>query len=189
MYPEQAKILVVDDEASVTDLLSDDLGEEGYNCDAAATGEDTLRRLSRGNFDVMLLDLKLPGISGIEVLEEMTSNCPETAVIVVTGVEDVKTAVEAMKLGAVDYITKPFELERVNESVEAALEVTAVQKIEPIAKGEGVKTMGEEADWKRYIDDIASGVERSLDSLTGHVMTKTVIERTISISRSLDIPE
>lgn len=189
MFSEQATILVIDDERSVTDLLSEDLAEEGYHYVTADTGEAALKRLSRDNFDVVLLDLKLPGISGIDVLKQVKSNCPETMVIVVTGTGDTQTAVEVMKLGAVDYITKPFELERVNSSIKEALKAKTVWSSKPTPKKEGAKPTAEEADWTRYLDDIAEGVETRLDSFTGHVMTTTVIEGAIGIARSMEIPE
>ena len=189
MSSEQGTILVVDDERSVTDLLYEDLAEEGYNCVTTPTGEEALKKLSMDNFDAMLLDLKLPGISGMDVLKEAKSTHPETAVIVVTAAGDAQTAVEAMKIGAIDYITKPFELERVNSSVEAALKAKTVWRDKSALQEEGDGVRDEEADWTPYLDDIAEGVETRLDSLTGHVMTMTVIERTIGIAQSLDIPE
>ncbi len=188
MQSEQAAILVVDDERSVTDLLSDDLAEEGYICATATTGEEALKRLSVDNFNVMLLDLRLPGISGMDVLREAKSNCPETVVIVITAAGDAQTAVEAMKIGAVDYITKPFELERVNSSVEAVLKAKTVWSCGLTPKEERAKATSEETDWMHYLDAIAAGVECRLDSFTGHMMTLTVIERTVTIARSLDIP-
>ena len=189
MSLKQARILVVDDEQSVTDLLYEDLAGEGYNCAAVATGEDALMRLPVYKADVVLLDLRLPGVSGMDVLREIRSTCPRTAVIVITGVGDIETAVEAMKIGAMDYITKPFELERVNDSIAAVLKAPRVQASQPTPKEEGAETRDEEVDWARYLDDIALGVKTRLDWLTGHVMTKTLIERTIVIARSLDIPE
>lgn len=189
MSLKQATVLVVDDERSVTDLLCEDLGEEGYSCVTADTGEDALKRLSNNNFDVALLDLKLPGISGMDVLREAVSTCPATAVIIVSAVGDAQTAVEAMKIGAVDYITKPFELERVNSSVEAALKAKTVCGDKSSPQEEGTTANDEEIDWTRYLDAIAEGVETRLDFLTGHVMTITIIERTIGIARSLSIPK
>lgn len=189
MYSERATILVVDDEQSVTDLLREDLAEEGYNCVTAPTGEDALKRLSVDNIDAVLLDLNLPGLSGMDVLREAKSNCPEITVIVVTAAGDAQTAVEALKTGAVDYITKPFELERVNSSIEAALKAKVVWRDKSALREEGAGVRGEEVDWTHYLDDIAEGVATRLDSLTGHMMTTTVIERTISIARSLEIPE
>ena len=189
MSSKQASILVVDDERSVTDLLSAGLEEEGYICFTAPSGEDALRRLSKDNTNVVLLDLRLPGISGMDVLREIASAYPEVAVIVITAAASAETAVEAMKIGAVDYITKPFELERVNDSIAAVLKAPRVQASQPTPKEEGAETRDEEVDWARYLDDIALGVKTRLDWLTGHVMTKTLIERTIVIARSLDIPE
>jgi DNA-binding NtrC family response regulator len=189
MSLKQATILVVDDERSVTDLLREDLGEEGYSCVTAGTGEDALKRLSEGNFDVVLLDLKLPGISGMDVLREAKSIHPEVAVIVVTAAGDAQTAVEAMKIGAVDYITKPFELERVNGSVEVALKAKTVWGDKSALQEEGSTTSAEGTGWTRYLDAVAEGVETRLDFLTGHVMTITVIERAIAVAQSLGIPE
>ncbi len=189
MSLKQATILVVDDERSVTNLLSEDLGEEGYSCVTADTGEDALKRLSEDNFDVVLLDLKLPGMSGMDVLKEAKSIYPGVAVIVVTAAGDAQTAVEAMKIGAVDYITKPFDLERVNGSVEIALKAKTVWGDKSALQEEGTTASAERTGWTRYLDAIAEGVETRLDFLTGHVMTITVIERTIAVARSLGIPE
>jgi len=189
MNSQRTRVLVVDDERSVTDLLSSALEEEGYSCVTAATGEDALKRLAAGNLDVVLLDLRLPGISGMDVLREIKSTYPRTAVIVVTGVGDAETAVEAMKTGAVDYITKPFEVERVSHSVEAALQAATIFDDKSVALGGVTETGDEEVDWARCLDAIAEGVETRLDSLNVHVMTITVIESTISIARSLGIPE
>ena len=189
MTSQRAGVLVVDDERSITDLLSAALEEEGYSCITAATGEDALHKLSTGNVDVALLDLGLPGMPGMDVLRAIKSTYPRTAVIVVTGLGDAETAVKAMKTGAVDYITKPFEVERITHSIEAALQATTIRGNKSAPKAEDVETGDEEVDWTRCLDDIAEGVETRLDSLTGHVMTITVIDRAISIARSLGIPE
>ena len=184
MSSKQASILVVDDERSVTDLLSAGLEEEGYTCFTAPSGEDALRRLSKDNTNVVLLDLRLPGISGMDVLREIASAYPEVAVIVITAAVSAETAVEAMKIGAVDYITKPFELEKVNCSIEAALQASRVWG--SAAQGDDAE-MEEEVDWARYLDDIAHGVEIRLGALTSEAMT--VIQRTVTTARSLEIPE
>ena len=189
MTTKQSAVLVVEDEPSVADLLSEDLVEEGYNCVIAATGEDALRRLSKSNFDTILLDLKLPGISGMEVLRKTKSVYPETAVIVVTAAGDAQTAVEAMKNGAVDYITKPFELERVNSSIEAALKTKTVCSNRLTPEVERSKMSNEDEGWMSCLDDIAEGVATRLDSLTGHVMSMAISEQTIDAARCLEIPE
>ena len=189
MYSELATILVVDDDPRIADLLCEDLIEVGYDCIKTTNGEDALERLSKNNCDVVLLDLKLPGISGMDVLRKMKSGYPRPAVIVVTALGDARTAVDAMKNGAIDYITKPFELENVNNSIEAALKAKVIWNRES-TPGEAVTELrGEEADWIHCLDDIAKGVHIRLDSLTGDIMTSTVIEKSIGIARSLDIPE
>ena len=189
MYSELATVLVVDDEPTVSDLLYEDLSEVGYKCIKTTTGEDALKRLSMDNFDVMLLDLRLPGISGMNVLKEVRANYPETTVIVVTAAGDAQTAVEAMKNGAEDYITKPFELERVNSSLEAALKAKTIGSNRLTPEVERGKISGEDVGWIRCLDDVAGGVATRLDSLTGHVMSITVIEQTIDAARCLEIPE
>ncbi len=189
MSPEKATILVVDDEPGITDLLSIDLKEQGYSCTTAATGEDALQRLSMDNIDAVLLGLRLPGLSGMDVLKEIKSNRPETVVIVITAVEDTQTALEAIMLGAVDYITKPFELERVNNSLEAALKAKTVWFSRAIPEEEDAEAGDEETDWVPYLDDIACGVEARLNSLIAHAITNTIVERTNAIARSLGIPE
>lgn len=189
MYSEPATVLVVDDEPIVSDLLYENLLEAGYKCIKATTGEDALKKLSMDNFDLLLLDLGLPGISGMDVLKEVKSNCPETAVIVVTAAGDAQTAVEAMKIGAIDYITKPFELERINSSIEAALqELLAVGKESALAK-DSPEASDNEVDWTAHFDAIARGVELRLGSLTAEAMTRTIVEETVDVARNLDIPE
>ena len=189
MSTHRAVVLVVDDEPSVTDLLSAVLEEEGHDCITAATGEDALKKLAKGNVGVALLDLKLPGMSGMDVLRAIKSGYPETAVIVVTAARDADTAVEAMKIGARDYITKPFTVERVIHSVEEALSAVIVREDNSTARAGAIRTDDERPGWTRYLDDVAEGVEARLNSLTGHMMTMTVMERTVGIARSLGVPE
>ncbi len=190
MPSEQAAILVVDDEQSVTDLLSTALEEEGYSCITAITGEDALKKLPMGNIGMVLLDLLLPDISGMDVLRVIKSTYPGIAAIVITASGDAQTAVEAMKIGAVDYITKPFELERINHAIkDVVLQASTVWSNKSVAPGKIVEASDEEVDWTRYLDKIAEGAETRLDSLTGHIMTLTVIETTVGVARSMDIPE
>ena len=186
---KQSSILVVDDERSVTDMLTENLKEEGYRCVTAATGEEALKKISENNIDLMILDLKLPGISGIDVLKEVRAVHPEVPVIIVTAAGDAQTAVEAMKIGAIDYITKPFELERVNDSVSLALKARALSGGKSVRQKEGPPSRAEKTGWMRYLDAIADGIKSRLDTLTGHVMTITMIEETMTIAQELQIPE
>lgn len=189
MSSQRAGVLVVDDERSVADLLSAILEEEGYGCVTAATGEEALEKLSTSNFDVALLDLRLPGMPGMDVLRVIKAAYPGTAVIVVTAAGDAETAVQAMKTGAVDYITKPFEAERVSQSVETALQALANRGRESTLQADDVEISNGEINWTRCLDAIAEGVETRWDSLTGHVVTMTILERAIAVAQSLSIPE
>ena len=122
MAAEQVRILAVDDEEVVRNLLQRTLAEAGYDVTTAADGEEALSAVSRGEVEVVLLDIKMPGMSGIEVLGKLTTDWPDICVIVVTAVVDTQTAVEALKMGAYDYITKPFNRDNVVRKVQEAIE-------------------------------------------------------------------
>jgi two-component system, NtrC family, response regulator PilR len=118
----KARVLVVDDEKSMRDLLSITLEKEGYDVQTAAGGEAAIESLHRDPVDVVITDLRMPKVDGLQVLRATKDISPDTAVIVITAVASTETAVEAMKLGAYDYITKPFKLDEVNLIVRNALE-------------------------------------------------------------------
>jgi len=122
MAAERVRILVVDDEEVVRDLLQRTLAEAGYDVTTVVDGEEALSAVSQGEVEVVLLDIKMPGMSGIEVLGKLTTDWPDICVIVVTAVVDTQTAVEALKMGAYDYITKPFNRDNVVRKVQEAIE-------------------------------------------------------------------
>ena len=122
MAAEKVRILVVDDEEVVQNLLQRILTEAGYDVTTAADGEEALFAVSQGEVEVVLLDIKMPGMSGIEVLGKLTTDWPDICVIVVTAVVDTQTAVEALKMGAYDYVTKPFNRGNVVRKVQEAIE-------------------------------------------------------------------
>ena len=122
MAAEQVRILTVDDEEVVRNLLQRTLAEAGYDVTTAADGEEALSAVSQGEVEVVLLDIKMPGMSGIEVLGKLTTDWPDICVIVVTAVVDTQTAIEALKMGAYDYITKPFNRDNVVRKVQEAIE-------------------------------------------------------------------
>ncbi|MFC1934599.1 response regulator [Chloroflexota bacterium] len=187
MPQDKPTILVVDDEPSVTDLLSGYLVEEGYNCVKTFSGEDALAELPTTPADLVLLDLRLPGISGMEVLRQMDSTHATPLVIVLTAVVDTETVIEAMKSGAVDYIIKPFKLEEVNDSIKRALDKLAVRKNERPCHVGSAKRRGDEPDWMVTLDCIAHGLKIRLELETRHAMI--VVERTTAIALEMDIPE
>ena len=103
------KILVVDDEEVMRDVLGSVLGGEGYSVRFAATGPDAIAELKESPVDAVILDLMLPGMSGLEVLDEMKRTDPDLPVLMLTAQASIETAIAAMKKGAFDYLTKPFK--------------------------------------------------------------------------------
>lgn len=104
------RLLAIDDEQNIRRLLRNELGLEGYEVVTAKTGEEGLKLLNKGKYDLVLLDIKLPKMSGLELLRLVRKRTAPPPVIMITGYGDIQTAVESMKLGARDYITKPFKL-------------------------------------------------------------------------------
>jgi DNA-binding NtrC family response regulator len=122
MTEGRGKALVVDDEQTVRDLLKRTLEEAGYEVVTAGSGLEALERVCEQDVGVVLLDIKMPGMTGMEVLAKLTADWPEICVLMVTAVADAQTAVQAMKLGAYDHITKPFNLEDVLLKMRRAIE-------------------------------------------------------------------
>ena len=120
--PGKRTVLVVDDEPLVREVLERHLKDSGYETAAAANGDEALVRASEQVFEVVLLDITMPGMSGIEALGQFRTFYPDVSVIMVTAVNDRKTAVEAMKLGAYDYVVKPFDLDDIVLRVKKARE-------------------------------------------------------------------
>jgi DNA-binding NtrC family response regulator len=121
MLQERVKILVVDDDASVRNMLGIVLKTSGYEVTAVESGEAALKRLKTEAFDLIISDIKMPGISGIELLKKIKAITPEIPMIMITAYASANDAVEAMKLGAEDYITKPFNLDELKLIIEKSL--------------------------------------------------------------------
>ncbi|HEY3884490.1 MAG TPA: sigma-54 dependent transcriptional regulator, partial [Vicinamibacterales bacterium] len=116
------RILVIDDDAAVRDSIARMLRTAGYTVDTAASGEDGLSRARGSRFDVILSDMRMGGMSGIDVLRQLREHRSDSAFIVMTGFGTVDTAVEAMKLGAVDFVQKPFFRDELLMRVKSAAE-------------------------------------------------------------------
>jgi putative two-component system response regulator len=127
MLEQQETLLIVDDEPGIRNLLHQKLSREGYRCQEAETAEQALNKLATSPIALVILDIKMPGKSGIELLPEIKSACPDTAVIMATAIIDINVAVECLKQGADDYICKPFNLEEVSLAVQRALEKRRLQ--------------------------------------------------------------
>jgi two-component system response regulator (stage 0 sporulation protein F) len=114
-------LLIVDDEAPVLDVLSEYFATQGYTVDTAANGADALSAVERLHPDLVLLDVRMPGMDGLEVLRKLRELDQRLAVIMVTANEDVALARETLKIGAFDYVSKPFDFRYLDRAVAAGL--------------------------------------------------------------------
>ncbi len=129
--PEQkpgVAVLVVDDDPMVLDLLAEYLRGNGYNVLTAGSGEEAVSKMRSATLDIALVDLKMPGMDGLETIEQMTGIDPEAVTILMTGFPTLDSSVKAIKLGASDYILKPFKLEEVNLAVNKAAREREVRR-------------------------------------------------------------
>lgn len=116
------RVLVIDDEAIVRVSCQRVLEPEGFIVDVTSRGDEALQMMERQSYDVVLTDLKMPDMDGLEVLREIKKKWPDIQVIVITGYGTISTAVQAVKLGAYDVIEKPFSPETILNVVKKALE-------------------------------------------------------------------
>ena len=115
------RILIVDDEQSVREVLSEYFMEQGYSVESADGGEEALALVRRSTPDLILLDVRMPGIDGVETLRRIREAVPDMSVIMVTANEDVALARETLKLGALDYVAKPFDFVYLERAIMAGL--------------------------------------------------------------------
>ncbi len=114
-------ILVVDDEDALREVLSDELANQGFNIAQAADGEKAINVLKAQKFDLVLLDIKMPKVDGFEVLKYVKTNLPVIKVIMMTGFADLKSAIESKRLGADDFVSKPYDLVDLFTTIERVL--------------------------------------------------------------------
>jgi two-component system response regulator AtoC len=120
--PAPQHLLLVDDELAFRDVIAEQLAEHGYQVEQAGTGEDAVARLNDFAFDILITDLRLPGVDGRQVLDEAFARYPEIIAIVITGYGTVREAVEVTRLGAEGFISKPFQFEELLHELNVALE-------------------------------------------------------------------
>ncbi|MFB6357121.1 MAG: sigma-54-dependent transcriptional regulator, partial [bacterium] len=120
-------ITVIDDDPSICELFNEALAEK-YNVDTFLDGEEGLEHIRENSPEILILDLRLPGTGGLEILKEVAEEFPAVEVIMVTANKDVQSAVEAMKLGAFDYIIKPFDLEEIEVLINKAMETRELKE-------------------------------------------------------------
>jgi len=150
------RALIVDDEKNVADLLKTQLEEAGFDVDTANDGAIGINKIQAKPYDVILLDLKMPRVSGVEVLKFARENQPDSQVLILTGYGDIKTAVDTIKLGAFDFITKPYNFDELLVSIRNALTLRRLivdNKVMKMQIGEGkYEIIGESPALKKVIE-------------------------------------
>src|SRR5690606_21628609 len=154
-----AKILIVEDEKAIRNVLKNILGDEdkSFEIEEAENGKMAIDMLNEKKYDLLLCDIKMPGVDGIEVLEHTRENHPDSAVIMISGHGDLDTAVDSMKKGAYDYISKPPDLNRLITTVRRALDRTDLVKENKTLKkkiAKGFQMIGESAALEQIKDMI-----------------------------------
>ncbi|MFY9813247.1 MAG: response regulator, partial [Dehalococcoidales bacterium] len=124
----ELKILIVDDEAMIRRLLTLKLSKQGYQCEEAGSAVEALDKMETYHADLIMLDMKMQGMSGMDLLPKLKAIYPDTAVIMATAVAEANLAIQCMRLGADDYITKPFNLDEVSLNVEKTLEKRMLER-------------------------------------------------------------
>jgi putative nucleotidyltransferase with HDIG domain len=166
------RILIVDDEIEITEILADLLSED-YECLKAGSAEDALARLREGEFHLVISDITMPGMSGLEMIPHAKELSPETVVVMISGMQTVESAIKALRLGAFDYLMKPFDLRQVEAVVKRALEhydlVVAKQRYENHLE-ELVEQRTAELD--RALNSLEGAYRSTLKALTAALETR-----------------
>ena len=183
-------ILIVDDDEAICELVSQGLAEYEYACDFASTANDAATKIQNRHFDIVLLDIRLPDESGIDLLKTLQTFFETTSIIIITAVNDLDTAVQAMKLGASDYVVKPFTIDKLNASINIVLK----NRKRNSSISNMIRTVGD-IDYGMMaanrspsaIDAIACGVDAQVDYFDFH--SKIVTKNTIDLAQRLGLPE
>ncbi len=189
-HPE--RILIVDDEASIRKLLVRRLSRQGYHCEEAGSAVEALEKMRADSAELIMLDMKMPGKSGIDLLPELKANYPATAVIMATAVAETSLAIQCMKQGADDYINKPFNLDEVALSVDKTLEKRRLElQIKEYQEHLQQKVDEQTVEIRRLflgaIEALVFALEAKDKYTAGH--SRRVTEVALAIGRELNLPE
>lgn len=164
LQPQRPKLLIIDDEWQIRSLFVDLLGET-YGCSEASSAEEALTALSHETFDLVISDIDMGGMSGLELVPRVHSLAPDTVVVMISGNQDIEFAIKALRVGAFDYITKPIDIRHVEASVERALKHASLLKEKRLYKEqiEGLlQQRTAEVDWLAYYDTVTQLPNRAL---------------------------
>jgi DNA-binding NtrC family response regulator len=148
---DAANILVMEDETTVAKGLEMVLSEAGYQVALAATGHSALHTMFEKRFDLLVADLRLPDMDGLDVIKRVKQNWPDTEVVVITGYSSVNSVVTSMKLGAYDYLAKPFSEDQIKESIRCALGMKEEKEFAANKIAERVETEEDKLIQKREV--------------------------------------
>jgi len=166
------RILIVDDEVEITEILADLLSED-YECTRAGSAEEALARLQDSEFHLVISDITMPGMSGLDMIPHVKELSPDTVVVMISGMQTVESAIGALRLGAFDYLMKPFDLRQVEAVVKRALEhhdlVVAKQRYENHLE-ELVEQRTAELD--RALNSLEGAYRSTLQALTAALETR-----------------
>ena len=166
------RILIVDDEVEITEILADLLSED-YDCTRAGSAEEALARLQASEFHLVISDITMPGMSGLDMIPHIKELSPDTVVVMISGMQTVESAIGALRLGAFDYLMKPFDLRQVEAVVKRALEhhdlVVAKQRYENHLE-ELVEQRTAELD--RALNSLEGAYRSTLKALTAALETR-----------------
>lgn len=166
------RILIVDDEVEITEILADLLSED-YECVRAGSAEQALSQLADNHFQLVISDITMPGMSGLEMIPHVKEGSPDTVVVMISGMQTVESAIGALRLGAFDYLMKPFDLRQVEAVVKRALEhyelVVAKQRYENHLE-ELVEQRTAELD--RALNSLEGAYRSTLKALTAALETR-----------------
>src|SRR5436190_7739137 len=186
----QSRILIVDDEPEITAILSD-LFEGKYDCTTAGSAEQALKLLAGENYELVVSDITMPGMSGLDMIPHVQSSWPNSVVVMISGMQTVESAIDALRLGAFDYVMKPFDLRQVEAVVKRALEhqelIVAKQRYEDHLE-ELVEQRTAELD--QALNSLEDAYRSTLKALTaaletGDLETHGNSERVVSYSMRL----
>lgn len=151
------KILVVDDERAIRNSLSEIFSDEGYEADVAEDGAQALKMAEKGKYNVIFCDIKMPGMSGVEVLEKLRQKGTDAAIVMISGHGDIDTAVDCIKKGAYDFIQKPLDLNRILITIKNATDKVSLVKETNLLKKKvyGQQMIGESAPMLKVKEMIA----------------------------------
>ena len=195
----KASILVVDDEDFIREIICRKLNGSGFECDSACSAEDALARIAQNNYDCVLSDIHMPGMSGVDLLRRIKLQNQDLAVILITGAPDIDAALEAMRLGAYDHLSKPLNLAALEMTVDRALEKKRLveenreyqHNLESMVKERTKQLSAANEDLQRLftgsIKALAQALEAKDEYTQGH--SARVAEESVNIARYLSLSD